>query len=803
MGRVLARVIGMAGMRRGLNWAAVAVVVAVGAAAAVGDTGSPRSLLADQYVLLALQSLGAGAEPRPDQLARAAILLDLALDLSPGDAELWRLRKELADRQGDSAGAAEALKRYCALRGADDAAQLELVLRAVSRHETLDRRVAAVEKVLDGQAAGQFSKALRSRLSSYAAAGEREMGNAERSAKLLQAALDLDRTNKDAVRQTLDLLILRGTDFEKIADATVHLVTADPLDAGARRRLAELLLSQGAYAAAAQQFSTAQLLAMERPDVRFAADWTLSLAASGKAEEALGLLSDLEGLGEVPQSGGDEQGEQGQSLRLPIDLELLRLAIYQRTGQAAKAEGCFRRLEAALDTRMKAGDGRAGADLEWLSLLFDQKVQVSIPASGGTVAGNSAGEPTTVERRWAGWRRLAGGDLEGARAELEALADDPFAVYGVARAMGDGSSPDRIERLQRVVALSPDSLAGLMAAIDLGGAGVTPKPSAEGARLAKVVGSWPARLASPNPWERPWVNLTLTVDPARYGYLEPIVARVALRNATDMPLGLGPGGSIPSRVIVYGTYRNPGKESGSMSPIVVDLGRRLRLLPRETVEVEVRLDYSEVGALLTMSPREMISLEATAVLDPLTLPAGAAPMVTGPMGTTAGVFLIERRGLPAVEGEVDRLISAATSSDATEQFPAVARLVLAASSVGPSSSAEAKATASKIADALNQAYGKLDAVGQAWVLRFVPPAGPRGSMFDPILQLASRSDEALVRVMHLSTQVRDPASAEMNAALRHADRRVVGFAEALRSGLEQAARGAKPATAADRPPTVK
>jgi len=171
-------------------WCAVAAAVCGGplvdrpvhaADPVLGPTASPQQLLADQYVLLTRAALQSRGEPVPAQFARAAILLDQAAALQPNDAEIWRLRLELARRMGDAAAELRSLEQIARLAPQDDVVQYQLILQRLIPMQTVEQRIAVVERMLNAAGAEQLSPALRSKLATYAAVGAREVGDGPRT----------------------------------------------------------------------------------------------------------------------------------------------------------------------------------------------------------------------------------------------------------------------------------------------------------------------------------------------------------------------------------------------------------------------------------------------------------------------------------------------------------------------------------------------------------------------------------------------------------------------------------------------
>ncbi len=796
------------------RWCGVLALMAawVWASASAGvlarDQVSPNSLVADQLVALARVSLGNGGEPRDDQVVRAQILLELASEVSPDDPSVWRLRMELARQLGDGDTELAALRRYCSLSPRDDAAQLELTSRLIGDYQTLPDRVDAIGRMLDGSAASMFSEALRSRLASMAAGYALEIGDSDTFVMRLKQAVSLDVTNAHAAALTYQWALSRGAPVEQIGSALMLMVRANPLDSQPRRALADLLASQGAYRDAAQQYEIAQRLATEPPTEAIIYRWVLSLAALGRSEDAIGLVREYEallGARERAQSPAtsDAATEGDAAVELPrvsVDLELLRLAVLQKQGQTARAEGSYGRLEAMMRAQLDEQADKGRAELLWLGLIFGDRAVDAAELDG-------LEEERPDRARWVaclrGWAALRNSQLAQAEEIFRPLAEEniPLALYGLAQATDVEGVIPRADLLRRVVAAAPGELLGMMAAWDLLDAGQDEPGTAPGAALAEAIEQWPDVLTSPDPIGAPWVQLSLEFDQARYRYLDPIAARLTLRNATSLPLSLGEGGSLPTRLFLYVSPRRAGESVGDMPPIVIDLRRRIRLGPLESLEVPTRIDRGDLGLLLKANPFESIHFGVTAVLDPRV--GSGRGHATGLLGTRQSVKLVERPAVPATQAAIDLWLAVLAEPDPIEQFEAVARLSRLIAMIGsaPESVTGGAELIGRVSEALDGYYESLDdPVRRAWVVRYMPQE-VRGEQACPgVHRAAERSDETLVRVLYLATQIGDGSSPIIDAALRAGDQRVVRFAEGFRNGyiIEKQQREAAEAAAAAR-----
>ncbi len=755
-------------------WAAVGLCVPD---AGASDRLTAQSLMADQLVLLAKQSLGVGDDPRKDQLTRAGVLLDLALELDPQDAGAWRLRVELAGRVGDQKGRRDALRRYCTLRPTDDAAQLAWIMSTFESGQTLEDRTVKAKRLLTGKVSSKLSKALRSRVASSVARWSMELGDTVGFTRWLGEAARLDRSNKEAARMTLDWLIGEGASMERIGQAMLRVVESDPVDVLARRQLGQLLLSQGAFVAAAQQYEAVHRLSGGAGDDQFVYNWARSMICGGEYEKALDLLSQYESAMVVGTQPTD--AEPSGKTMLPVDLEMLRLVVLEKSGKPTMAQRAYGQVQQLLQERAQGGDEQAKNDLMWVRLLLrDEKPDAEMLAKGKT--GRLEHDPYSA--RLVGWIYLRDGQFEEAVKAFAYVPNDPFGAYGVTKTYKDDRDPNRLARLAGVVAMGSADLAGVLAACDLLEVGVHPKPTAAGGLLVDQIDGWSRQMREPDPALEDWVSLDLKVEPTRYRYLEPISAKLKLQNKSSMALSAGLGGTAPSRLVLYVSLRGGGGgKPASLPPIVVDMGRRLRLEPRETIEVGVRLDRSQLGSLLGLNVSQEIGFDLTAVLDPRIKQGGE--VTAGMMGGVASVYLIERYGTLVNADTIEQRIEMLNSDDPVGQMHGVAWLEGVAKLLDESEDEKAKALVEKITRAVNVGYARLTGTGPAWAVRFMPGGEKGKNLFGAIHEAAQRSDDPVLRIVYGTTQIDDPDSAAINAMLRHRDPVISSFGRALRVGL--------------------
>ena len=810
-----------------------------------------NSMLADQLVTRASQGLRGTTELRDDQLETARILLELALEIFPKDLDAWRLRVDVARAAEDLEGQSAALDRYMMLAPDDDVAQLDAIRLKIQQEQSLDARVAKVARLIDGPQADQLSAALRSRLASYCAQAALEMGDSKAFKKRVTEALSLDQTNDEAARMMYEQIVNRrrhpNPRFE--GAALMWWLKANPLSMEPRRKLAELLLGEAAYEAASKQFHVAQVSAAEVLTDGFYYDWALCRAAIGDAANtdiALSILDAYEhrliatkrqevAAGDEPNVPEDEakallDDAEPPVPDLPLDLELLRLAILHHSGRKMLAQGSYGRIQNAL-TLKHADDKRAGVDLAWLAAWLGPGVASEKLDQLAVESGQDE-----VVARIRGWMALRDRNYVEARRIFEQLVGrDPFARYGLARCdLEDPNQPPGRERLEyEIVHRWPSSLTAMLAARDLASDEITVDPLPAGRWIIDKLDEWPVDLREPDPRRTPWTILNLEFEPKRFAPFQPILAKVILRNNSDVPLAFKPKGTIPSRLFLYVSPAQQGMILGTLPPIVVNVGRRLRIEPHESIELYSRIDRSDFGIGLVKRPGNIVGFNVTGILDPYPMSDGTVEV--GLLGDKASEFDLRHIGAPFhieifeawlkkldepnptqrmvaianLEGGTAKLFQQADYNssvlekarkaeeeeldalDAGEETEGIILLSPAQKDELKDQSARVMQLNEWIGKAVIERFGQMSRVEQAWTICFIPRTARSTELFGPVLDFARNSKDPLVRITYLAFHVSGPDAEAIADAKGEADPNISGFAKALQQRFESRSPGAK------------
>jgi len=824
-------------------------------------------MMADQLVLQAQQAVSGAGDIRDDQLQRAAVLLDLALELTPKDAELWRLRSDLASMIDDDETRRHALRQYVRLRPDDDAARLSLIFNHLSSFQTADKRMAEVHRVLEHKSAARLSEPLRSRLWTLVARLAQELGDDDKLTPALQKAVSLDPANRDAAAMAFALARERDAPRYTQIALLANLVKADPADPRLRAELANALFLECAYESAADQFRATRELTGQL-DPAIASRRVVALAASDQLESAEQLLTEIDRArrearrarraearardeadadpdnpadadpdnpadaepgdaastgakprprtAQTPEMPGQDQpdselrsradarAERGADSGLSVNLELMRYVVLERQGKSQQADASFARIVEMLEARQARSPVALG-DLIWLRVFFDRQRELAL----ARVDELGVDDPRGKLAR--GWAALEGGWTEQAMELLEPLAMEgqPFAEYAVAKHELNANPPDGLSRMQELIAAQPFSLVAVIGSLDLIERDFTSPVTKTARQLESLFKSWDGVLLHPDPTQSQWTATRLEIEPPRYQYLEPMTARVTVRNGTSIPLSFGGAGVLPHTLFLYSQPRQAGVAMPDPGPVVVDAGRRLTLKPREQMTLDVSLDRTNLGWTLANSPGAKVTFDLLAVLDPI--PQARDRYATGLMGSADNVFHLERLALPLTEANLDRWLDVLNEPDPSARLRVLARFAIAAADLNrrgrdaeddsetsngdaPSAGGDDDGELASLADAMIRGvrarFERGDPITRAWIVRFLATRRDNMQTFKPLLESALASKDELVSIVALASIPLSPDAAVIERAKASDKPRVARFAAALQSALraEAAAR---------------
>lgn len=766
----------------------------------------------------ARQSLSGRAQPHPAQVRQASILLEQALELDPTPADRWLLLAEARQLAADRAGLRQALRGYLKRRADDDVAQLQLIELYGKAQQTADKLAAFYERIATGPKARRFSPALRSRVAFRAALVALEQGDPDRYAKMLGLALELDPTNKDAAAESFRVLAASpDASLDEQASALLTLFQADPADPAAHLTLANSLMDFGLYDQAAGWFQSADRLhraaGLPSPPPMLR-NWALCLWGGGRIDQALSLIRAAQagpaeapdGPGEAPEGEADGEGDAAAPdspdprqvdpfARATLRTLLPHALMLHQSGQTEKVETVFDALaDRFAEVNERGGDvARTRAARVWAHLFCDYEIETASNMLATMTSGSDEGSSELATL--GGWLAMRRGELDKAEAALAERADaDPRAALGLcfvlnrrmAEAEGEAAAGLRRRvqrRLRSVQQATSGDLLGLIAASELRRMGLEPAPTESAKAMAATLAEIPAELRDIASNPRQFVLLSAEPPDGAFQLGEGATVDVTIRNVSRWPLSMGPGGTIPTRLMAIPSVRAGADQGPDLRPHVVDMNRRLRLEPDESVTVPVRVDSGDLGLFLAGNPTLPMRINLAMLLNPrLNARGGFAP---GVLGSVTHARHLRREGGPIGPQAIDNAVARLRDAEPAASMRAGARLAWAADAWAGHEEPEVAEAADRALAALVEGVEQMSAVERAWLLTCLAPEPSVEGRFDDLVRVLSRSDAAVVQIALLASRVNAADSPLLNAALRReAGDPARAFAQARRTALE-------------------
>ncbi len=577
---------------------------------------------------LALIDLRSAEQPETADYLLASRLLGLAQDLTPEDQDILRWRMEAAWNAGDVQTTLDQSTKIVRLDPADTVAMLRLISARLAQEQDPDARLARFERLL-GTEGEKFDPAVRSRLALDAALLHRERGEVRAFVDRLTLAAKLDPTNKEAAALLATYFTdQRPDDRVGRLELLSNLLLADPGDANVHLSIARELASAGAYEQAST-FHTNATAILSQGGGMSEASQIESLVLKWETKGPAQVIADLNAAIVTQREQAsrmvkeiERRGMPLEGVRRPEDVllspEFARLAIlaadtlgdkvgldtYVReyglvVGQVVQRIQDPSQRPANITTEeIDARIGEAITDLTFMRLWMGVDVD---PALKVTDASTDQGKAVleampTLE----GWRRLRSGDAEGAVSYFEAIApEDLGSRAGLALALeAAGRTLDAgtvFKKLGDDASLTPIGAWARARSVKMGVARpVNPDPAL--IRVAAGIPKWIERAVRD---PRSMVGFRVDLLDTTLEGTDRAVAKIRLQNLSDVPLALGADRAINTRLLIGPRVENlPQGGVAIVRPEVIDVDRRLRLMPQERLEVDVWLDPGLTGWLI-------------------------------------------------------------------------------------------------------------------------------------------------------------------------------------------------------------
>ena len=599
------------------------------------DAGSEtraREATADRLARGALLMLRGTKPPLPVDFQLCAEQLRLALKLDPNNPYILRRMREALYRAGDIEGFEEATRRLSVLEPEDTVLQLAVISGRIASIQNADDRLAAYERLLS-PAGDSIDDSVRSRLAFDAALLAQEQGDQDRFVALLTRAAQLDSTNKQAAARVADYLMAFETDPKGRIDILANVVLADPLDPSAHMNLAREFLRNGATHAGERFLNHAvalwQMQGFQQDEgtllQRYALQW-LHKGPDSVLDDLDEMESirryDIEQQRKALEEAGEDPEEAGEFKQDPL-IERIRLIIASESGQDELAKRSLLNIEkgihdAILNAQklLESEDPPNAREIDRLvSDLLVQSVYLRL-WSGGQIDKAEATidqlvklpeahgvRPEAIER-FRGWVAARRGDRDTAERLLEPQAqEEPFAMLGLGVAAESADDLRGAVRAYAKAALAePGSLLGVWArkrVERLLGSTISQTPKAQ--ELERLAESLPETIDRMVKGPGAFLNVYSAPVSEELDRLGRALVRISVRNVGPIPVAVGERAPCRTSTLLIPRLALGGVWiAEAAEPEVISLNRRLRLMPRETMEFVVWADQGQTGALLDL-----------------------------------------------------------------------------------------------------------------------------------------------------------------------------------------------------------
>lgn len=610
-----------------------------------GKAGWQEDFIARSIVRTGLLDLRLRTAPSPDDYRLLAHLFGIAQSFSPKDADIVRRTVEAAHNARDAVMLENATRTLVQLDPTDTVAQLRLISGRISRLQTADERLKQYAVFL-GEKGNSLDGSIRSRLALDAAMLAREQGDDAAFIDYLKAALRLDSTNKEAA------LIAFGHFSEKVNDPAgrvqllSNLLLADPLDPNVHRQLSQEMAAGGAYVQAKRFHDISSALfnmAGARSDDHFAVETWIGIWAVEGNEK---VLAEFEKLLSTEKYRAAQAAEQARKelrevttnpdeIRLSPAVDRVRLfaadsAQDQKTLESVRESLTFADVAlVGLIEELKKPDAKAtpeevmnfryGSAIGlneiqllrlWVNMDID-KATASLARAPELLGDQEVPDIFAVVKAWVLMRE---GKLEEALAAFELLQDTEFehmsdrsvdeldpARIGKAMTLElMGRAAESAEIYKAVAIRRAFDASGMWCKLRLERMGGSDPQRDALAKQLTTIGEAVPRLVE-ELVQDPSTAVALSADvPVTLSTpLDRSDLIIKIRNKTKIPLGLGSDRTINSRFLVQPSVDiHTQSQTSQVQPEVLDLDRRMRLQPGETLEVRVRADAGYTGWLI-------------------------------------------------------------------------------------------------------------------------------------------------------------------------------------------------------------
>jgi hypothetical protein len=295
------------------------------------------------------------------------------------------------------------------------------------------------------------------------------------------------------------------------------------------------------------------------------------------------------------------------------------------------------------------------------------------------------------------------------------------------------------------------------------------RASALEAALARSLPATIDRLVE-NPMRAVIVDLKATSS--SIGPYDPLTFSMKVRNASRLPLAIGPDCPISGKVMLRAQVSRAGQTSTPdlpAQPILID--RRLRLMPGEELTVDIGAELTTVGLFLNLAPLEAHAVNVSVVTNPAEAVGNEAP---GFLGTVSRAPPLMSKAVSVTEEWVREGLEIARAPGSAED---VVRMVLLAHACARADSmpVPVRGEIGGIWATLADSWKKLPVRARAWMLAVLPRDTPAMA---PLLDAARADPSPEILTAWLISRVVDPADPMLDVGRRSGDATLAACADA-------------------------
>ena len=625
-----------------------------------------------------------------DDIKAAQALIDVAIELSPEDKEIWRQRLELSLLAEDVKRSQESLAKLHDLEPDNDVLSLMIFDTYMSKLNTATERIEAYQSLLSQPTRGSLSTPIASRLALDLAILHQRVGDHDAYAQWLGESIAADPSYREALVRASTFYQDNTDDPIGEAELLLSMVRADPADLQAQVQVGRLLLEKGAYLGASRIYEIIERNAISLRNQGaifqddFFTEFVLATWGGKSPDEVLNWIDRID----QGKKRNALVGQDQEISDLSPALCGIRLAVASQMGSkqskkdAAIALGYTskKRIEEVKEAASKDGVGVnentfiavvSQLELEWAWLLLLTDSDLS-QASALIKRVMDAGQLNAqASDRFAGWLALRSGDQAKARELLSKIAEgDSFATYGIAVIDKEqGNTQKAAQGFLAVARERAGSILGLMAASELWNILGQRTPINETAnRLNALAQALPKIIdyATSDPTQL----MTFRVRPEKSPIqpFESPVFLVEIINKADFPIAIGDLEPLQPDLLLDMTVRSTYRNFDQLAPLILDVGRRLRLEPQEKLVLKLNLNMTKIGQIINQMMSEGVSISARGFTNFFVSEANTSNGVQltywpGVLGSVATSQPLRIDGILPTEAWFDEVIKKLKSSD--------------------------------------------------------------------------------------------------------------------------------------------